>query len=193
MNNFLQKGRRLLLPLFVVLLLGLSAIPTLAAETDTVTVDVTVEAVNVVFVKNGEHPSGATWASLLALPDLTLITFTIGQSEIEAGQAFILYGTGTYKGRVIWRSNGEWYMKVKRGSWSPDLDSYGLKLWLKSGGDWTELTTSEWTFTQDSAAYGSNMLDWKLDKNQGDDDGPAWWNVPPDTYTTKVTFTMYAN
>jgi len=193
MNNFLQTGRRLLLPVFVVLLLGLSAIPALADGSDTATVTVTVEDVMVVFIKNGPHDGGDTWDDLLALPDLTNITFNIGQSEIEAGQAFRLYDTGTYKGRVIWRSNGDWYMKVKRGSWSPSLDSYGVKLWLKSGGTWTELTTSEWLFTQDGAAYGSNPLNWKLDKDVTDGNGPTWWNVPSDTYTTTVTFTMYAN
>jgi len=184
MNKLLPRGRKLFLPLFVVLLLGLTAIPAFAADSDSVEVTVIVDEVAACFLKDDTLPSPLTWGKLMAMSDLTEISFSVGSDELEDGYAY-KRNSEEYDGYVIWRANCGWYMKVHRGSWSPDdlKGDYGVELYLKSGGDWTEVTTSAWTFTQDGATYGYNDLDWKLDD--------LTYDIPADTYTVPVYFTMY--
>ena len=182
MNNLQTIGRRLLLPLSAVLLLGLIAVPASAADSDSVDVTVNVDSLAVCFLKDGTITGTPTWPQLLAMDDLTLISFSVGSDELNDGSVYMRNGE-EYKGWVIWRANCMWSMKVKRDSW--DLDSYGVDLGLWDGDYYRPVTGTEWTYTQDGAAYGYNDLDWKLDL--GDDP----WSIPPDTYSTDVYFTMY--
>lgn len=170
------RGGVLLLPFFIVLLLGLRAIPALAGDSDSVTVNVTVEAVRVISLEQGTSFSS---------PDLTNIPFNIGQSEIEAGEAY-LYCPQDYLGYAVWQANTTWKLGVYRTAWSPTED-FGLYVRTDTQ-SWYEVVVGtsdpDPPWQSDGAGQGYYDLDWKLTG--------LGWDVAPGTYTSTVTFEMYA-
>jgi hypothetical protein len=124
MNKFLITGRRLLLPLFVVLLLGLSAIPALAAtDTDTVSVTVSIgELVDLTLSTNsltwaaneitaGRFDAGVSWAKDVTA---TVKSNTGWKLEIKGTSDYFSYsGSGTDPNKPVsdiqWRDGGSTY------------------------------------------------------------------------------------
>jgi hypothetical protein len=136
MNKLLPRGRKLFLPLFVVLLLGLTAIPALAASDD-VTVTVTIDQICEVTAS----PTSLTFSG----NEVDASDFNNGYSNDEDLVATVKCNTG-------------WKLEIKGTSDYFSYDGSGTDpqkpvsdiQWIDGGSTWYDLSTTDAEVMNDS-------------------------------------------
>jgi len=160
----------ILLPLFILLLLGTAAMRVNAAEdTEQGTVTVIVPSIRIIWLSMDDDED----------PETYVVTFEIDETDMDDGEKVI-----NDFGRLFYHTNDEWEVWVKR---SVGGFPSGLNLHVKYGTSWpswSPLSETYQPFCGDGPGTGSFLLDWKV--------SGLSWDIDPGTYSETVTFKIEA-